>query len=66
MEKLLKMRDVFSIIYPSHGPLPIPIEQIEKLIAAAEKLLAGELIPEEAPPQFPGKIYRYEGAMFVY
>ena len=64
MEKLLNMSDAFDDIYPAHGPLPAPVEQINKALVAAEKLLAGELTPEDPPFPLPAKMYMYDGAGF--
>jgi len=66
MEKLLKMRDSFDTIYPAHGTFPIAPVSIEKSIAAAKKLLAGELDPMEPPFDIPAKMYEYDGAAFFY
>ena len=66
MEKLLAASDAYDTIYPSHGPLPIPSEQVEKALAAAHKLLAGELSPQEPPFPLPAKMYMREGAGFFY
>ena len=66
MVKLIGMKDAFSEIYPSHGPLPLATGQIDKALAAAEKLLAGELSPEEPPFPIPAKMYMYDGAGFYY
>ena len=57
---------MFDTIYPSHGPFPIPAGQIEKMIAAAEKMLLGELSPMEPPFELPAKMYQHDGAAFFY
>jgi glyoxylase-like metal-dependent hydrolase (beta-lactamase superfamily II) len=66
MEKLSRMKTAFDEIYPGHGTLPLPPGQIDKLIAAAKKLLAGELSPEDPPFPMPAKMYIYDGAGFFY
>jgi len=66
MEKLQKMSGAFEQIYPAHGPCPIPPSSIGKSIAAAEKLLGGELAPMEPPFEIPAKMYEYDGAAFFY
>jgi len=65
MEKLSAMAGSFDWIYPSHGQLPLPPGQIGKEIAAAEKLLAGELQPMEPPFPLPAKMYMHDGAGFL-
>jgi len=64
MEKLSDMKSAFDEIYPGHGMLPLPPEQIDKLIAAAKKLRAGEVSPQEPPFPMPAKMYLYDGAGF--
>jgi len=66
MEKLLEMRDAFDTIYPAHGTFPITVSAIEKSLAAAKKLIAGELEPMEPPFEIPAKMYEYDGAAFFY
>lgn len=64
LEKLLALRDTFDEIYPSHGALPLAPAQIEKLLAAAKKFRAGELLPMEPPFPMPAKMYADDGAGF--
>ena len=64
MERLIALKGEFDDIFPSHGPLPIPAGQIDKALAAAKKLLAGELSPQEPPFPLPAKMYMHEGAGF--
>ena len=64
MKKLLDLKTEYDAIYPGHGELPLAPVQIEKLIAAAEKLRANELPPLEPPFPMPAKMYVYEGAGF--
>jgi len=66
LEKLSGMSEGFDVIYPSHGPFPVGINLIEKLIAGAEKLLKGELEGQEPPFELPAKMYVAEGAAFFY
>jgi glyoxylase-like metal-dependent hydrolase (beta-lactamase superfamily II) len=66
MDKLIAMQGAFDEIYPAHGPLPIPASQIQGVVAAAHKLLAGELTPEEPPFPLPAKMYMDNGAGFFY
>ena len=66
MEKLADMRNLFDKIYPAHGPFPLPSGQIDKMIISANKLLAGELTPEEPPFPLPAKLYMHDGASFFY
>lgn len=64
MKRLADLMPEFDAIYPSHGELPLSPVQIEKLLAAAEKLRAKELPPLEPPFPMPAKMYVYEGAGF--
>lgn len=66
MERLLALREEFDVIYPSHGPFPVAREQIGKALAAAKKLAAGELSPQEPPFPIPAKMYAFEGAAFFF
>lgn len=66
MEKLTGIQGAFDEIYPSHGPFPLPATYIEKALAAARKLQAGELSPEEPPFPIPAKVYMYDGAGFLF
>jgi len=66
MEKLIGLQSAYDTIYPAHGPLPIPSGQVQKALAAANKLLAGELSPEEPPFPLPAKMYMHEGAGFFF
>ena len=66
IKKLIGMSAAFDEIYPSHGPFPLPPSQTEKELAAAEKLLAGELSPEDPPFPLPAKMYMHDGAGFFY
>jgi len=66
MEKLIGMSGAFDTVYPSHGPLPLPAGQVQKCLAAAKKLLAGELPPAEPPFPLPAKMYMHDGAGFFY
>ena len=67
MEKLnISYAGTFDEIYPAHGPLPIPANQVERQIDAAKKLLTGELEPSDPPFELPAKMYEYNGAGFFY
>ncbi|MDR0490873.1 MAG: MBL fold metallo-hydrolase [Oscillospiraceae bacterium] len=66
MEKLSGMMDAFDTVYPSHGSFPLQAESVGKALAAAKKLLAGELSPEEPPFPIPAKMYMHDGAGFFY
>ena len=66
MEKLLDMSGAFNNIYPAHGPFPIESVYIKKALTAANKLLAGELTPEEPPFPVPAKMYMHDGTGFFY
>jgi len=64
MKMLSGMKEAFDAIYPSHGPIPLPPEQIDKQIEAAEMYLAGKLMPQEPPFPMPAKMYVHGGAGF--
>ena len=66
MHKLKSMKSEFDEIYPSHGPLPLSTDQIDKAITAANKLLAGELTPQDPPFPLPAKMFMHDGAGFFY
>jgi glyoxylase-like metal-dependent hydrolase (beta-lactamase superfamily II) len=66
LEKLSKMRGKFDTIYPSHGPFPIGVDSIEKMMTGAKKLLKGELKGQAPPFELPAKMYVTEGAVFFY
>jgi len=66
LEKLMKMQDLFDVIYPSHGPFPVEPVQIEKAHRAAIKLASGKLSPQEPTMPIPAKMYEYEGASFFF
>jgi len=66
MEKLIDMSGAFDTIYPSHGPFPIASGQVKKQLAAANKLIAGEIISQDPPFEIPAKIYEHDGASFFY
>lgn len=57
MERLSGMESEFDLIYPSHGIFPLTPDYIDKLIAAAKKLRAGELPPLDPPMPIPAKMY---------
>lgn len=66
MKKLISMKDAFDTIYAAHGDFPVAPEQAERLLAAGEKLTAGELEPIDPPFPLPAKMYIYDGASFFY
>ena len=66
MEKLVGLKGAFDEIYPAHGPLPLPPGQIDKGLAAANKLIAGELTPQDPPFPLPAKMYMHDGAGFFF
>jgi hydroxyacylglutathione hydrolase len=61
MEKLQKLRSSFDIIYPSHGPMPLSPDKIEKLIAGAASILRGEVQGQDPPFEIPAKMYLTPG-----
>lgn len=62
LEKLSGMQAAFDEIYPGHGDFPLRPAQVDKLIAAVNKLRAGELEPQEPMFPMPAKMYVYDGA----
>jgi glyoxylase-like metal-dependent hydrolase (beta-lactamase superfamily II) len=64
MEKLLAFTDDIDVIYASHGPMELGAGQITKQLAAARKLIAGELTGVEPPFEIPALVYEYDGAAF--
>ena len=66
MKKLISMKSDFDSIYAAHGDFPVSPEQADKLLAAGQKLTAGELEPIDPPFPIPAKMYIYNGASFFY
>ncbi|MCL2125380.1 MAG: MBL fold metallo-hydrolase [Oscillospiraceae bacterium] len=66
MHKLIGMKALFDSIYPAHGPSPLQGGQIDKALAAAEKLVAGELAAVDPPFPIPAKMYMDDGVGFFY
>lgn len=66
LKRLQKRVDSFDVIIASHGEPEVPVGQIETLITAAGKLLAGELTGAEPPFPLPAKVFSYNGAAFFY
>ena len=63
-EMLQGRMDEFDRIYPSHGDLCIPAENLADIIEAARLQLAGELTKEDTDNGMPCKIVRYGKAAF--
>ena len=57
LQKLSMMKVSFDQIYPSHGEFPLTSDYIDKQIAAAEKMRAGELPALDPPMPLPAKMY---------
>lgn len=66
LKKLSGLKGSFDTIYPSHGPFSLGVDLIGKLITGAEKLLKGELEPQDPSFDLPAKMYVSEGAAFFY
>jgi len=66
MKKLLTLSNSFDTVYPAHGPSPLGIEVIERLISGAESILRGEVESEEPPFDMPAKAYKAGGVSFFY
>ena len=66
MEKLLKMKGSFDVIYSAHGDMEVSPAQISKLLEAGKKLVAGDITPMEPPFPIPAKMYVHNGAAFFY
>lgn len=56
LEKLLKMKDEFDTVLACHGDLPLGSDVVEKLLAGAKKVLAGEAKFEEKTTPFGAKV----------
>lgn len=52
LEKLLNMKEKFDTVLACHGDLPIGSDVVEKLLAGAKKVLAGEAKFEEKTTPF--------------
>ena len=66
MERLKARAADYDVIYPSHGVEPMKHEVIDRLITAAQKLLAGELEAQDPPMPIPAKLYMHDGVGFFY
>ncbi|MDR1067735.1 MAG: MBL fold metallo-hydrolase [Clostridiales Family XIII bacterium] len=64
MEKLLALAGDVDVVYASHGPAKVDPGQIRKQLAAARKLMAGELTGAPPPFELPALMYEYGGAAF--
>lgn len=53
-------------IYPSHGPFPLDGAQLACELSCAQRLLRGELTPQEPPYPLPAKMYCADGAGIFY
>lgn len=66
LDRLAALKSAFDEVYPSHGPCPLDSGAIDRQIAAADKLAAGELEPVDPPFPLPAKMFMHEGAGFFY
>ena len=66
MRKLEGMTSFFSAVYCCHGSMVLNTSWVSKMEAAAEKLLAGELIGSDPPREMPARRYFYEGVNLLY
>lgn len=57
MERLTGLKDAFDEIYPSHGAFPLTADYVDKMLAAAKKYQAGELVAMDPPMPLPAKMY---------
>ncbi|MCL1897019.1 MAG: MBL fold metallo-hydrolase [Clostridiales bacterium] len=65
LEKLESMSDAYDTVYPSHGGFPLGKKAVTAQREAAERLLAGELKPQEPPFEVSAKMYSYGAASFL-
>jgi glyoxylase-like metal-dependent hydrolase (beta-lactamase superfamily II) len=66
LEKLLRRRDLFDTVYPSHGSFPLDAGIIDDLQSGAERLLNGELQAQEPPFELPAKMFAAGRVSFFY
>lgn len=66
MRRLLDMQNDFDVIWAAHGPMEVEKEQIQRLIEATGRILAGEVQPEEPEMPIPAKKYSWNGAAYFY
>lgn len=64
--KLIAMTELIDTVYSAHGSPVLSTEWFTKTLAAAEKLLAGEIEPKEPPHGLPCKLYSYGGVNLLY
>ena len=53
-------------LWPSHGDFPLGPDALARQIAAADKLAAGQIDPQDPPMPLPAKLYFTEGAGFFF
>jgi glyoxylase-like metal-dependent hydrolase (beta-lactamase superfamily II) len=65
LKKLEALSGAYDLVYPSHGSFPLGKEAVTAQREAAERLLAGDLPPQEPPFEIPAKLYAYGSASFL-
>ncbi len=53
LDELAKLRDEFDLIYPCHGPGPLPIQALDEMRECVDEALAGHLPGESNAFPFP-------------
>ncbi len=65
VDKLAALRDSFSVIYPSHGALPLAADILDDLAEGAKLLQSGDLTPADPPMPLPCKVYSHRRVKFL-
>jgi glyoxylase-like metal-dependent hydrolase (beta-lactamase superfamily II) len=66
LRKLETMASLVDTIHSAHGSPVLGAEWLAKTRVAAEKLLSGELEPNEPPFDLPCKLYGFDGVNLLY
>jgi glyoxylase-like metal-dependent hydrolase (beta-lactamase superfamily II) len=66
LRKLESLTPHIDAIHPAHGSQTLSPEWLTKTRIAAEKLLAGELEPQNPPFNLPCKLYSHAGVNLLY
>ncbi len=53
LDEVAKLRDEFSLIFPCHGPCPLPVTALDDLRTCVDEALAGNLEGQAAELPFP-------------
>lgn len=67
LDRMNDMKELFDIIWPSHGPCPLSPEILPKLAEGAKALARGKLTAQDPPREgMPCRLYRCEAGGFLF